>query len=84
MIKAVIDISALLAMRPHTECFISRKAQASQCFKNFQRNTSIIMSSLVHCQLNCESLADSYAGMSYIVCAGHYAFLLLIARLVGY
>ena len=55
LIKHEGKSSALLTSRPHTECFISRKAQASSAFtilKNFQRNVLIKTCILVQCNLN--------------------------------
>ena len=48
--------SALLALRPHAECFISRKARARQCFyyfkgfpeKRFHKNVLANLNGAIH------------------------------------
>ena len=36
LIKHEVKLIALLALRPHAKCFISRKAQARKCFNYFK------------------------------------------------
>ena len=63
----IILPSALLALRPHAECFISHKAQqGNECFnylKEFPENALIKTCLLVHCNLNGGSLIHIRASL---------------------
>ena len=85
LIKHEAKTSALLASRPCTECFISRKAQAKQCFYYFQKSALIKMCLLLHCTAvrNLHG-ASLFIFMSYNYVQAYASQCFLIAKLASY